>query len=64
MVEKERFQERRESLQEKVRTFQQQGNRFILLETTATLAPSQVSAIASDSGESDEEGFFLDDESD
>ena len=64
MVEKERFQERRESLQEKARTFQQQGNRFILLETTATLAPSQVSAIASDSGESDEEGFFLDDESD
>ena len=64
MVEKERFQERREPLQEKARTFQQQGNRFILLETTATLAPSQVSAIASDSGESDEEGFFLDDESD
>jgi hypothetical protein len=61
--EKERFQERREALQEKVKAFQQQGTRFVPLDTTTALAPSQEPATASDSGESDEEGFFLDDES-
>jgi hypothetical protein len=59
--EKERFQERREALQEKVKAFQQQGTRFVPLDTTTALAPSQEPATASDSGESDEEGFFLDD---
>jgi hypothetical protein len=61
--EKERFQERREALQEKVRTFQQQGIRFAPLDTAMAPMPSQPSAIASDSGESDEEAFFLDEDS-
>ena len=63
LVEKERFQERRELLQEKVRTFQQRGAGFVPLDTTTAPAPGQVSTVASDSGESDEEGFFLDNES-
>jgi len=58
--EKERFQGRREALQEKVKIFQQQEIRFLPLDATITPAPSQASAIASDSGESDEEVFFLD----
>ena len=61
--EKERFQERREALQEKVGTFQQQGVRFVPLDVTTVPTPRQAPTIASDSGESDEEGFFLDDES-
>ena len=59
--EKEGFHERREALQKKVNAFQQLGIRFVPLDATAALAPSQA---ASDSGESDEEGFFLDSESD
>ena len=63
MVEKERFQERRELLQEKVGTFQQRGAGFVPLDTTTAPAPGQVSTVVSDSGKSDEEGFFLDNES-
>ena len=64
MEEKERFQEKREELQSKVRSFQQQGIRFISLDALTAPIPSQLSATTSDSGESDdEEGFFLDNES-
>jgi len=64
MEEKGRFQEKREELQSKVRSFQQQGIRFISLDTLTAPIPSQLSATTSDSGESDdEEGFFLDNES-
>jgi len=62
MDEKQRFQERREELQSKVRMFHQQGIGFIPLDAP-TVAPSEVSAMASDSGESDDdEGFFMDNE--
>lgn len=61
--EKEWIQEKREALQAKVRTFQQQGIRFVPSDATPLPVSSQVSAIASDSRESDEEGFFLDNES-
>ena len=62
MDEKQRFQERREELQSKVRTFHQQGIGFVPLDAP-TVAPSEVSAMASDSGESDDdEGFFMDNE--
>jgi hypothetical protein len=61
--EKERVQEKREALQGKFLTFQQQGVRFIPLSSAAMLVSSRVSARTSDSGESDEEGFFLDKES-
>ena len=44
-------------LQEKVRTFQQQGAGFVPLDTTTVPTPGQVSTIASD-----EEGFLLDNE--
>ena len=54
--EKERVQERREALQTKVRAFQQQGRGPIPLDSTPIQEPS-------DSGESDEEGFFMDNES-
>lgn len=57
--EKEELRERRETLQKKVNAFQQQGIRFVPLDAITALAPSQA---ASDSGESDEEGFFLDSE--
>lgn len=64
MDEKERFQERREELQSKVGTFHQQGIRFIPPNAPTVQAPKQVSAMASGSGGSDdEEGFFLDNES-
>jgi len=61
MDEKERFQERREELQSKVRAFQQQGIRFIPLDAPTSSDSTQVSPMAGDSGESDDdEGFFLD----
>ena len=63
MDEKGRFEERREALQSKVRAFHQQGIRFIPQDATTGLGSRQTSATASDSEESDEEGFFLDDES-
>ena len=50
-------------LQAKVRTFQQQGVGFVPPDATTAPGSSGASATASDSGESDEEGFFLDDES-
>jgi len=59
--EKERVKEKREVLQTKVRTFQQQGIRFIPLDSAAMPEPSMALTIESDSGESDTEGFFLDD---
>jgi len=59
----ERIQEMREALQSKVKEFQQRGIRFIPLDEAAVAVPSCALGMASDSGESDEEGFFLDDES-
>jgi hypothetical protein len=53
--DKERIQEQRETLQTKVRTFQQQGRGPVPPDSTFIQEPS-------DSGESDEEGFFMDDE--
>ena len=61
--EKEWVREKREALHIKLRTFQQQGLRFILPSSSTVMGPSRVSTAASDSGESDEEGFFLDNDS-
>ena len=61
--EKERVQERREGLQAKVRTFQQQGTTFIPPDETLLSVATQASVVTEDYEGSDEEGFFLDDES-
>jgi len=61
--EKERVKEKREALQTKIQTFQQQGIRFIAPDSATMLEPSRALTIESDSGESDTEGFFLDDKS-
>ena len=53
----------REALQIKFRTFQQQGARFVPLSSSAMPEKCRVSTTARDSGESDEEGFFLHNES-
>lgn len=63
MHEKERFQEKRDALHSKVKSFQLQGVRFVPLDASTVPVPRQASGV-SDSGESDEEGFFLGDESD
>ena len=60
--EKGRIQEKRESLQAKVKTFQQQEQCFLPSDATITLEPAHETAMASDPEESDEEGFFLDKE--
>jgi len=59
--EKERVLERRDLLQIKVQTFQQQGIRFLPPDLATIPGPGGAPTTESDSGESDEEGFFLDD---
>lgn len=64
LEEKKRLQEKREVLQAKVEDFQQQGMRFLSLDSIEMLGLAGASAIPSDSSESDEEEFFLEKESD
>jgi len=61
--EKERVLEKREALQAKVQAFQEQGMRLGSQGSIPTFEARKASPIPSDEEESDEEAFFLDDDS-
>lgn len=64
-ADKAKIQDRRESLQTKIEAFHQQARGFIPLDTTPILNPSSdaLELMEGDLEDSDEEAFFLNDES-